>query len=994
MNRIFVNLIALLLLTNLAWGQVETGKYLYKQHTHEGNTLNYRILYPHNFDENKRYPLVLFLHGRGESGSDNESQLVHGSKLFLDSLEKYPAIVLFPQCPKTDYWANIDRIQQDNGKLKFNFPGDRPPNPSLAAVMDLVDKKLAKPYIDKNRLYVTGLSMGGMGTWELLWRMPEKIAAAAPICGGGAREKASAMLDIPIWVFHGLKDDVVDPGHSIRMVENIQRHGGLAKITLYTDANHNSWDPTFAEPDYLSWMFSKYRGESYSLFVDSLMKLMTLDEKIGQLNLVTQGGAVTGSVISQDVEQKIKDGNVGGIFGSRSAAKMRSIQEIAVKESRLGIPLLTAMDVIHGHQTIFPIPLGMSCTWDPELLKETARTAAREATADGIMWNFSPMVDISRDPRWGRIAESSGEDPFLGSKIAAAMVRGYQQEDLTDPTTMLACVKHYAAYGAPEGGRDYATVDMSQVRLHNEYLPPYKAAVDAGVGSVMTSFNVVDYVPASASKYLYQTVLRDEWGFDGFVVTDYTAINEMIAHGLGDLQKVSALALQAGIDMDMVGEGFVTTLKKSLKEGMINEAQIDLACQRILIAKERLGLFDDPYRYFDESRAEKEILSEKNRAFSREVAGKSAVLLKNEGNVLPLSKSAKIALIGPLADNQRNMLGTWSVSGDHTKSITVRKGMEALLNGGSIRYAKGANISDDPVFAKRVNAFGEEIVIDERSPEAMIEEAVAIANESDVIVAVMGEAADMSGEASSMAYIGLQPAQVRLLKALKETGKPIVLVLFNGRPMTLTWEDEQMNAILDVWHPGTEAGNAVADVLFGDVNPAGKLTTSFPVAVGQVPVYHSMLNTGRPYDGGDSPKFKSNYLDIPNEPLYPFGYGLSYTSFEYGKPTLSRTEMNAGGKVTLSVTVKNTGKRAGSEVVQLYIRDVVGSISRPLKELKGFEKIMLKPGEEKTVRFAIDESLLQFCNGDLEWVVEPGQFEVFVGPNSRDVQMLSFEYKQ
>lgn len=994
MNRILIFSIALLLLTNLAWGQMETGKYLYKQHQYEGNTLNYRILFPQDFDENKRYPLVLFLHGRGESGNDNEKQLVHGSKLFLDSSKEYPAIVIFPQCPKTDYWSNVDRTQRDDGSLHFEYPTDRPANPALSAVMDLVNQQLEKPYVDENRLYVTGLSMGGMGTWELLWRMPEKIAAAAPICGGGAPEKASVMANIPIWAFHGMKDDVVVPRLSIRMVKAIQKEGGLAKITLFPDANHNAWDPTFAEPNYLPWLFSKYKGESYSLFVDSLMSKMTLEEKIGQLNLVTQGGAVTGSVISSDVEQKIKDGKVGGIFGSRSASKMRSIQEIAVKESRLGIPMLTAMDVIHGHQTIFPIPLGMSCTWDPELIKETARTASREATADGIMWNFSPMVDVSRDPRWGRIAESSGEDPFLASKISAAMVRGYQQEDLTDPTTMLACVKHYAAYGAPEGGRDYATVDMSRVRLHNEYLPPYKAAIDAGVGTVMTSFNVIDYVPASGNDYLYQTILRDQWGFDGFVVTDYTAINEMIAHGLGDLQKVSAMALKAGIDMDMVGEGFVTTLKKSLEEGLISETEIDMACQRILIAKERLGLFDDPYRYFDESRGPKEILSEANRKFSREVAGKSAVLLKNKGNVLPLSKSAKIALIGPLADNQRNMLGTWSVSGDFKKSITVRKGMEAqLASGGVIRHAKGANISDDPVFAKRVNAFGEEIVIDERKPEVMIAEAVKIAKESDVIVAVMGEAADMSGESSSMAFIGLQPSQVRLLKALKETGKPIILVLFNGRPMTLTWEDEQMDAILDVWHPGTEAGNAIADVLFGAVNPSGKLTTSFPVSVGQIPVYHSMLNSGRPYDGGDSPKFKSNYLDIPNEPLYPFGYGLSYTQFEYGKPTLSRTEMSKGGKVTLSLSVKNTGKREGSEVVQLYIRDLVGSISRPLKELKGFEKITLKPGEEKTVRFAIDESLLEFCNGDLKWVVEPGTFQVFVGPNSRDTQMLSFEYK-
>jgi beta-glucosidase len=993
MNRILTILIACLLLSNGAWSQIETGKYLYRQHKQGDYTLNYRVLYPEGFDETQRYPVVLFLHGRGECGDDNEKQLVHGSQLFLDAQEKHPAIVLFPQCPTSDFWSNIDRVENENGGSTFNFPTDQPPNPSLAAVMDLVEQQLAKPYTDEHRLYVTGLSMGGMGTWELLWRMPEKITAAIPICGGGAPEKASVMLDIPIWAFHGKKDDVVAPYLTTRMVNRIQREGGLAKLTLYPEANHNSWDPAFAEPDFLPWLFSKYKGEAYSLLVDSLLSIMTLEEKIGQLNLATQGGAVTGSVISSDVEDKIKDGKVGGIFGSRSASKMRKIQELAVKESRLGIPLLTAMDVIHGHQTIFPIPLGMSCTWDLELLQRVARTAAREATADGVMWNFSPMVDIARDPRWGRVAESSGEDPFLGSRIAEAMVRGYQQNDLADPTTVMACVKHFAAYGAPEGGRDYATVDMSRVRLHNEYLPPYKAAVDAGVGTVMNSFNVMDYVPAAANEYLFQTILRDEWGFEGFVVSDYTTVNELTEHGMGDLQQVSAMSLRAGTDMDMVGEGFLTTLKQSLEEGLVTEAQIDRACQRILVAKERLGLFEDPYRYFDESRAPKEILSEENRRFSREVAGKSAVLLKNEGAVLPLSKSADIALIGPLADNQSNMLGTWSVSGDYKKSITVRQGLEAQLgDDGRIRYAKGANISNDSTFAKRVNAFNPQIVIDKRSSEAMLKEAVDIANQSDVIVAVMGEAADMSGESSSMAFIGLQPSQERLLKALKETGKPIVLVLFNGRPMTLNWEDGNMDAILDVWHPGTEAGNAVADLLFGEVNPSGKLTTSFPVAVGQIPVYHSMLNTGRPYEKGKGPKFLSNYLDIPNEPVYPFGYGLSYTTFEYGEPSISNTGMKPGGKVVVSVNVKNTGQRAGEEVVQLYLRDVVGSISRPVKELKGFEKVALQPGEEQTLRFAIDEPLLEFWTPERGWAAEPGEFQVFVGPNSRDLQTLTFEF--
>ncbi|MCB0632953.1 MAG: beta-glucosidase BglX [Lewinella sp.] len=779
------------------------------------------------------------------------------------------------------------------------------------------------------------------------------------------------------------------------MVERVQELGGIAKVSLYPEANHNSWDAAFAEPKLLSWLFSKSRNDqvrsSGSQRVDDLMAKMTLDEKIGQLNLLTPGGAVTGEVVSKNVGEKIRAGNVGGIFGIRGADKMREVQEMAVKESRLGIPLITGMDVIHGHQTVLPIPLALSTSWDMDMMEECARMAAREATADGIMWNFSPMVDISRDPRWGRIAESAGEDPYLGSKISAAMVKGYQGDDLTDPLTMMACVKHFAAYGAAEGGRDYATVDMSQVRLFNEYLPPYKAAVDAGVGSVMTSFNVVDYLPASANGELFNKILRKRWGFDGFVVTDYTAINEMINHGLGDLQQVSALSLKAGIDMDMVGEGFLTTLKKSLAEGKIAERDIDQACERVLLAKEKLGLLDDPYRYFDEERAAKEILSASNRAFARQVATQSQVLLKNEKNLLPLAKKGTIAVIGPLADSRRNMMGTWSVSGDFDKSVTVMEGIRNVVgNRATIRYAKGANISDDPEFARKVNAFGEEIKIDERTPDAMLKEALQIAKNSDVIVAVVGEAADMTGEASSMANIGLQPSQKRLLEALKGTGKPIVMVLFNGRPMTLTWENENMDAILDVWFGGIEAGNGVADVLFGDASPSGKLTTSFPVSVGQIPVYHSMLNTGRPYNGEQASKFKSNYLDIPNEPLYPFGYGLNYTTFEYSDLSISGSELKRDGSLTVNVTVKNTGTRAGSEIVQMYIRDVVGSISRPKRELKGFEKIQLAVGESKTVTFTIDEELLKFYNYDLNFVAESGEFQVFVGPNSRDTEMKTF----
>lgn len=727
--------------------------------------------------------------------------------------------------------------------------------------------------------------------------------------------------------------------------------------------------------------------------VEAIYQQMTLKEKIGQLNLLTPGGAVTGEVVSKDVGAKIKSGNVGGIFGIRGAAKVKQAQEIAVNESRLGIPLIVGMDVIHGHQTILPIPLGISCTWDMDLVEKSARQAAREATADGLMWTFSPMVDIARDPRWGRIAESAGEDPFLGSKIAEAMVKGYQGDDFSDPMTMLACVKHFAAYGAPEGGRDYATVDMSKVRLFNEYLPPYKAAVDAGVATVMTSFNVLDYNPITSNKYIMQDILREKWGFDGFVVTDYTTILELTAHGMGDMQKASELSIKAGVDMDMVTEGYLQFLEKSLMEGRISETEINTACRRILKAKEMLGLFDDPYKYFDEERAAKEMMSSENRSFARKLAAESFVLLKNNDNLLPLEKKGKIALIGPLADSRRNMLGTWSVSGDFDKGVTVLEGFQNVIGDkAEILYAKGANISDDPEFARKVNAFGQEIVIDERSADDMIKEAVKVAKKSDVIVAVVGEAADMSGEASSMVNIGLQPSQVKLLKALKATGKPIVMVLYNGRPMTIKWENEEMDAILDVWFGGTEGGNAVADVVFGDAHPGGRLTTSFPVHVGQVPVYHSMLNTGRPnYENWS--KFRSNYLDAPNEPLFPFGYGLTYSTIEYGKPSISSDEMKMGEHLKVMVEVKNTGSRKVSEVVQLYIQDVVGTISRPLKELKGFEKIDLAPGESKIVTFEINEDLLKFYNSDLEWVSEKGLFNVYIGSNSRDVQKLSFELK-
>lgn len=730
-----------------------------------------------------------------------------------------------------------------------------------------------------------------------------------------------------------------------------------------------------------------------NVFIDNLMKHMTIEEKIGQLNLVTPGGAVTGSVVSGDVDNKIKRGEVGGLFGITGADKIRKAQEIAVNGTRLKIPLIFGLDVIHGHRTIFPIPLGISCSWDMPMIEKSARIAAKEATADGLAWVFSPMVDICRDPRWGRISEGSGEDPFLGSQIAKAMVKGYQGNDLAARNTVIACVKHYALYGAAEGGRDYNTVDMSRIQMFQDYMPPYKAAVDAGVGSVMSSFNVVDGVPATVNKWLLTDLLRKDWKFKGLVVTDYTAVNETIDHGMGNLQEVSALSLKAGVDMDMVGEGFLTTLKKSLNEGKVTVKQIEDACRWVLEAKFKLGLFEDPYRYCDPSRAG-EIFNADNRAAARDFAARSAVLLKNSNSVLPLKKSGTIALVGPLADNHLNMLGTWSVSGDFINNVSVLQGMQNV--GGSnvnIIHAKGANISDDTAFAKRVNAFMNEIDIDKRSPQEMLDEAVAAAQKADVVVAVLGESANMTGESSSLSNIDLQPGQKRLLDALKKTGKPVVIVLMNGRPMTIAEENAKADAILDVWFSGTEAGNAIADLLFGDRVPSGKLTASFPVNVGQIPVYYNHRNTGRPYLKSGPAKFKSNYLDIPNEPLFEFGYGLSYTTFNYSPVKLSSTSMIKSASITASVTLTNNGNYDGEEIVQLYIRDMVGSVSRPVKELKGFQKIFLKKGESKEVSFTINEELLKFFNSDLKYVSEPGEFKVFIGPSSATTNEAGFVLK-
>lgn len=726
-------------------------------------------------------------------------------------------------------------------------------------------------------------------------------------------------------------------------------------------------------------------------FIDNLMGKMTLQEKIGQLNLPVSGEIVTGQAKSSDVAGKIRKGQVGGLFNVKGVENIREVQKIAVEQSRLKIPLLFGMDVIHGYETVFPIPLALSCSWDMEAIKESARIAAKESSADGICWTFSPMVDICRDPRWGRMAEGGGEDPYLGSEISAAMVKGYQGDDLTDKNTIMACVKHFALYGAPEAGRDYNTVDMSHLSMFNNYFPPYKAAIDAGVGSVMTSFNVVDGIPATGNKWLMTDVLRDRWGFDGFVVTDYTAISEMIAHGMGDLQQVSAMSLSAGTDMDMVADGFLTTLEKSLKEGKVTMAEIDKACRRILEAKYKLGLFDDPYKYCDASRVKKDIFTAENRAVARKIATETFVLLKNENNLLPLQRKGKIALVGPLANTKANMPGTWSVAAASDKYNSLYESMKQSLAGkAEVLYAKGSNLMYDAQREAEATMFGREMR-DPRSAQELLDEALSVASQADVIVAAVGESSEMSGESSSRTNLEMPDAQRDLLIALKKTGKPIVLVYFAGRSTVMTWEQENFPAILNVWFGGSEAADAICDVVFGDVSPSGKLTTTFPKNVGQIPLYYNHLNTGRPLEAGKwFSKFRSNYLDIDNDPLYPFGYGLSYTTFRYGDLQLSNNSMNEKGKITASVTVTNTGNYDADEIVQMYIRDMVGSVARPVKELKGFERIHLKKGESRTVSFDITAEQLKFYNSALNWVCEPGEFEVMVGGNSRDVQTKKF----
>lgn len=744
-------------------------------------------------------------------------------------------------------------------------------------------------------------------------------------------------------------------------------------------------------------------------YIDQLMAKMTLQEKIGQLNLMVAGDITTGGALDTQVGSDIAKGNMGGVFNIKGLDKIKALQEIAIKNSRLGIPLLVGMDVIHGYETVFPIPLALSCSWDTEALKKVGEVSAKEASADGINWTFSPMVDIALDARWGRISEGNGEDPYLSGVMGAAMTQGYQgvdmrTEEILRANRIMACLKHFALYGGVESGKEYNTVDMSRMRMMNQYLPPYEAVVKAGVGSVMSSFNLIDYIPATANKWMMTDVLRKQWGFTGFVVTDYASIAEILQHGTAkDLKEASEQALKAGTDMDMCSNAFVKHLAKSIAEGKVSEEDVNIACRRILEAKYKLGLFSDPYRYCNTKRSKSEIYTAENRQAARNVAAETFVLLKNEGNILPLKKEGKIALIGPLADTRNNIAGTWSVAQVPSKYTTIKEAMEHALAGkATLLYAQGSNIWRNQELQKNGES-GKPI--NWGNEAEMKDEALKIAKEADVIICAMGESAEMSGECGSRTNLEMPDVQRELLAELLKTGKPVVLLNFAGRPTVLTWEKAHVPAIMNVWFGGSEMGDALCDVIFGDKSPSGKLTTSMPKTTGQEPLYYNHQNTGRPVadDNEKFAKFASNCLDVSNGPLYPFGYGLSYTYFSYSNFRLSSqeagisneeaTEWQDGKKITASVTVKNNGSRDADEIVQLYIRDMVASISRPVKELKGFQRIHLAVGESKEVSFDITPDMLKFYNADLKHVIEPGDFQIMIGTNSKDVKTMKLNVK-
>lgn len=707
--------------------------------------------------------------------------------------------------------------------------------------------------------------------------------------------------------------------------------------------------------------------------VDSVMNLMTLEEKIGQCVQYTSGwDVVTGPKVNTDVETWIKEGMVGSLLNAHGAAFTRKMQQIAVEETRLGIPLILGYDVIHGYKTIFPINLGSACSWDLDLIEKSARIAAEEASAAGLHWTFSPMLDVARDPRWGRIMEGAGEDPYLTSVVGQAYIKGFQGDDLRATNTVVACAKHFVAYGAAQAGRDYHTVDISERTLRDIYLPPFEAAVDAGVGTFMTSFNELNGIPASGNTFIYRDILRDEWGFDGFVVSDYTAINEMVPHGYAKDEKDAArLGMIAGTDMDMMSSAYRLYLKELIEEGEVDQALVEDACRRILRKKFELGLFDDPYRYSDEEREKNTILKGEFLESAREVAAHSIVLLKND-NVLPLSTEQEVALIGPLAADEFNIIGAWAGSGDRGgTAVSVQEAFQARNI--SFNYVKGTDINSEE--------------------DSGFRQAVRAARRSDVVVMVMGEHFNMSGEAASRTSIDIPGNQQKLIKAILDTGKPVVLVLMNGRPLALQWEHDNVPAIVEAWFPGTAGGHAIADVLYGDHNPSGKLTVTFPRNLGQVPIFYNYKNTGRPKDDAVEPKYRSKYLDVLNSPLYPFGHGLSYTTFEYSAPTLSDTTLQENTELKVSVRLRNTGQRAGHEIAQLYIRDLFGTVTRPVKELKGFQKVYLEPGEEQTLEFTIRPDDLKFYDQEMNFVVEAGKFEVFIGASSATTNKATFHYQ-
>jgi len=728
-------------------------------------------------------------------------------------------------------------------------------------------------------------------------------------------------------------------------------------------------------------------------FINDLMKQMTLEEKIGQLHLISGTDAISGEDLTSDQSRMVQDiikGKVGALINAKGVEKIKRLQQIAVEESRLKIPLIFGMDFLHGYETIFPIPLGMAASWNMEIIEMATRIAAVEASADGLNWIYSPMVDIARDPRWGRIAEGAGEDPFLGGAIAKAQVKGYQGEPpFANNTNIMACVKHYGLYGASEAGRDYNVVDMSRFRMMNEYMYPYKAAIEAGVGSVMSSFNEVDGIPATANKWLLQDILRDYWGFTGFVVTDYASINDITRFRLGDIYQAAIMSLNAGTDLDMESYSYYLHLENAYKNGDVNLKQIDTACRRILEAKYKLGLFDNPYKYCDTERPAKDIYNAEHRAIARKIATETFVLLKNEDNLLPLKKTGTVAIIGPHGNNRPNMLGSWGWPNDLNKAPTLLEGMNEVV-GDKVKfvYARGCQPYENMEYEPFLSLY-KDFEKDKRSDSELLAEAIRVAKNADIILATLGESAEMSGESSSRSNLDIPTPQQKLLKALVETGKPVVLILFTGRPLTITWENENVPAILNVWFGGTETAYANPDVVFGDVNPSGKITSTWCRNVGQIPIYYNTKSVCKPMDQWFQ-KFRSGYLDVVNEPLYPFGYGLSYAQFDYGDVILDKTEINENEVLTASIDVTNSGLTDGYETVQMYICDIIASVTRPVKELKGFEKIFLKAGETKRVDFKINPELLKFYNYDLQFVCEQGEFEVMIGCNSAMVKSAKF----